>query len=484
MWVDDYIAMASQHCDADGRHPVHSYFLMTTPTLQRAIVQSALTKFNQATYGGYGEVEYHCHHGATDERKRTEDVATTTLISQITLAKEYFNKHGALITAERTPKCTFGFIHGMWCLDNTRYDDWTDPHDPHYEYCGVNQELRILSQLGCYADFTFPAWGPMEPLLHDAIFYAADDNDPGSYKKSANIRVVEVNQPPFGDLMIIQGPKTSTNVGVVPGSYYQYATLARMDDWVAHNVHITGRNDWIFIKVYTHGCMGNVSDPATWDSFFGKTMDKFYTDIEQKYNDGVNWKLHYVSAREMYNIIKAAEAGLTGDPGAYRDFLIPPYANMVILTENEYRLIKYGAEEIRLEMLDNPTNVEFSLKGFRFNSLVFESDESDGSWQLSDGTRDAGQFGELNFRDQTVSRYYRVIPRSIPLEKPPGSPPADIDDDCSVDFIDFSIFALSWLSEEGDPAWNPKCDISNPADGVIDASDLAVFAEWWLRGCP
>jgi len=53
--------------------------------------------------------------------------------------------------------------------------------------------------------------------------------------------------------------------------------------------------------------------------------------LETKYNDGRDWKLHYVSAREMYNIIKAAENGLDGDPGAYRDHVLPkpgyrPYA--------------------------------------------------------------------------------------------------------------------------------------------------------------
>ena len=44
---------------------------------------------------------------------------------------------------------------------------------------------------------------------------------------------------------------------------------------------------------------------------------------ESKYNYGVNYKLHYVTAREAYNIVKAAEAGKAGNPGEYRDFVIP-----------------------------------------------------------------------------------------------------------------------------------------------------------------
>jgi hypothetical protein len=38
--------------------------------------------------------------------------------------------------------------------------------------------------------------------------------------------------------------------------------------------------------------------------------------------NGARYRLHYVSAREMYNIVKAAEAGCTGDPSAFRDFEI------------------------------------------------------------------------------------------------------------------------------------------------------------------
>jgi hypothetical protein len=41
------------------------------------------------------------------------------------------------------------------------------------------------------------------------------------------------------------------------------------------------------------------------------------------YNDGTNYVLHYVTAREVYNIIKAAEAGMQGDPGQYRDYILP-----------------------------------------------------------------------------------------------------------------------------------------------------------------
>jgi hypothetical protein len=83
-------------------------------------------------------------------------------------------------------------------------------------------------------------------------------------------------------------------------------------------IHVEGRPEWVVVKIHTHG-----TQEPDMPTLLGKPMDEAFTYLETKYNDGVNWKLHYVSARETYNIIKAAEAGHEGDPGAFRDFLVP-----------------------------------------------------------------------------------------------------------------------------------------------------------------
>jgi hypothetical protein len=61
--------------------------------------------------------------------------------------------------------------------------------------------------------------------------------------------------------------------------------------------------------------------------------------------------------------------------------------------------------------------------------------------------------------------------------------PADFDGNGCVDFLDFSILALAWLSDSNDNNWNPICDISKPKDNIIDQNDLAVFSGYW-QGCP
>ncbi|MGA2916786.1 MAG: glycoside hydrolase family 71/99-like protein [Sedimentisphaerales bacterium] len=48
--------------------------------------------------------------------------------------------------------------------------------------------------------------------------------------------------------------------------------------------------------------------------------------------------------------------------------------------------------------------------------------------------------------------------------------------DCST----LGVFTSAWLSEPGDGNWNPGCDISLPADNIINFLDFAVFAQNWL----
>jgi len=58
--------------------------------------------------------------------------------------------------------------------------------------------------------------------------------------------------------------------------------------------------------------------------------------------------------------------------------------------------------------------------------------------------------------------------------------PGDFEPDCEVDFYDFAVLALAWLSSPSDGNWNPDCDIHDIAEPVIDMRDLAVFVENWL----
>mgnify|MGYP001552303602 CR=1 FL=1 len=58
-------------------------------------------------------------------------------------------------------------------------------------------------------------------------------------------------------------------------------------------------------------------------ALLGRELDALFTDLEARFNDGKRYRLHYVTLREFFNIIKATEAGLDLSPEACRGWLLP-----------------------------------------------------------------------------------------------------------------------------------------------------------------
>jgi hypothetical protein len=53
-------------------------------------------------------------------------------------------------------------------------------------------------------------------------------------------------------------------------------------------------------------------------------FDELCRELQAEYNDGQHYRLHYVSARECYNVARAAQAGCAGNPNDYRNYVITP----------------------------------------------------------------------------------------------------------------------------------------------------------------
>jgi len=309
-WIEDYPRLFSPFKDADGRPPRHTFFYPVEDC-----PPEHLEKLARLVRLGFAELEIHLHH-----RNDTSDNLRRTLNRAVTLLR----RHGHLgqHIQDHTPR--FGFVHGNWALDNSL---------PSGDWCGVNDELRVLKECGCYADFTLPsAPSATQTRRINSIYYATDD--PDRPKSHDDGRPVRAGGRPVGDLMIIQGPLTLRRpgrrlLGLLP--QLETARLAgaapptprRVDAWVNTRVCVAGQPRWIFIKAYTHGC-----PEANRAVLLGNPMLRLHQYLATQYNDGARYKLHYVTAREMYNIIKAAERGLAGDPSQYRDLIItaPPSA--------------------------------------------------------------------------------------------------------------------------------------------------------------
>jgi len=99
-----------------------------------------------------------------------------------------------------------------------------------------------------------------------------------------------------------------------------------------------------------------------------------------------------------------------------------------------------------------------------------------------DGTRLASLGVHEHWNNSTAKKYTRNLGTGQGIElvnAVPGN--ADLDDDNDVDFNDFARFAKAWRSTSGGAGWDPNCDISAPADGVINELDLAIFCDNWLE---
>ncbi|MBA4394989.1 MAG: hypothetical protein C0407_15660, partial [Desulfobacca sp.] len=127
--------------------------------------------------------------------------------------------------------------------------------------------------------------------------------------------------------------------------------------WISKGIHVQGRPEWIFVKVYTHGAMErNVRE------LLGGPMERLHQELGKLVRESPPVLLHYVSAREAFNIALAAMAGKEGDPGQFRNFLIPPYANTLIQCNRPYHLEEYSRQGWSLKLLDS-RKVHLKIKG-------------------------------------------------------------------------------------------------------------------------
>jgi hypothetical protein len=301
-WAGRYRAMAMRHHDSTGRPVQHTWFY---PGEQFNI--SLLTILRRLMVEGLGEVEFHYHHA--------NDTAETLSVG-LRNAIAGFQTFGFLKTTDG--RTAFAFVHGNEGLDNADG-----------ESCGVNDELRLLHSLGCFADYTFPAlYHRAQPPFVNTLYAARDDPEPKSYRRRFPLLDLKRGA---ADLMIFQGPLTLSPswslrrlfIDVDDGNVHagMPADATRVRRWVNARVHVAERPDWVFVKVFAHG----VSSPEDEDEVTGRHFEDALTELEQHYNDGERYVLHYVTAREAYNLAMAAASGATGDPSNYLDSEIPPY---------------------------------------------------------------------------------------------------------------------------------------------------------------
>lgn len=304
-WENRYPILAEQFRDADGLPPRHSFFFPGEEYDPRFLERLA-----RLAAAGYGEVELHLHHDGDTADALRQDIATHL---------DNFAQHGHL-SRETTPsgeRYRFAFIHGNWCLANARKDG---------RWCGVDEEVQLLFDAGCYADFTFPsAPDECQPNLVNQIYWPTGDLR--RRKAYATGDAARVGQVLRDRLLMVTGPLALTRR---PGTKLRFRiessalshddppSAARVRSWIAQNIHIQGRPEWLFVKVHTHGAPEDNANVMLGDAAL--SMHHELARIARQ----SGMVLHYVTAREMYNIAMAAMEGGSGDPAQYRDHIIAP----------------------------------------------------------------------------------------------------------------------------------------------------------------
>ena len=302
-WSRRYAALAARHKDSVGRPPQHTFFYpgeQSSPAIYEILRGMA--------GAGLGEVELHYHHHYD---------TSETLRVKLEEAIAEFNRYGFLRTNDG--RTQFAFIHGNSGLDNSNGD----------EMCGVTDEIRLLHGLGCFADFTFPSlFEDSQPRSVNSIYATRDDDGPKSYERRMPLTNLRDGS---ADMMIFQGPLifspsvslrhlfVDLDDGDVHGA--EHASPSRVDRWIRANVHVPDRPDWVFVKLFSHG----ISTAEDAEACLGDDFSDALSYLERTYNDGTRYVLHYITAREAYNLARAAAEGAKGAPQQYLDAYIGPY---------------------------------------------------------------------------------------------------------------------------------------------------------------
>lgn len=306
-WQSRWPSMVNEFTSvaADGVGPRHTFFY---PVEQYH--PELMDRLAEVCRDSGAEVELHLHH----DNDTAENLERSLIEGVDALAG-----HGFLCRDKGDGSTRYSFIHGNWALDDS---------DPAGRNCGVRGELGILRRTGCYADFTMPsAPHPTQTRIINSIYYARDGMDGKSHDSGLLAACGDDTTGALRDseehLLLAQGPLGLNwrwrKWGVVPKvenaelTGVNPPTTQRLQLWADLAPSVAGRPDWLFVKLHTHGGI-----PQNYETLLGDPMRRYFEGLRNVSEQGL--QVHFVSAREMVNMVHAAEDGCHGDPGDYRDY--------------------------------------------------------------------------------------------------------------------------------------------------------------------
>ena len=291
-------------------------------------------QLNELVYDGLGEIEFHWHHGRDDN---------LTFPAKLAGGVEWFTSHGCMLPIDGRLSPRFGFVHGNWALDNSTGK---------IKHCGVTRELDILADHGCYGDFTMANLSAAQPATINTLYYAIDTDDSKSYDTGVPAAVGRRGEgflifpgPICCDWRDLQFDCAGVESTSPPKPH-------RVKLWLKHAPAVDGRPDWIFLKVYTHGVPSQ-------DMVLGEPFIEMIDELKSQC-DRYGLSLHFVTAREAFNIMRAVEDGESGDPENYRDYEIAPPANSLVRLDRRVEFNSLSPADVAFRVLE-PDSAGFSF---------------------------------------------------------------------------------------------------------------------------
>ena len=307
-WQERWPTLVEAHRDSSGRGPRHTFFYPIEQYDADIIAQLAILCQRTGS-----EVEIHLHHANDTE---------ATLAAQLQDGIRLLSSHGLLSRApDDQPR--YGFIHGNWALDNSH---------PQGKHCGVDNELAVLKATGCYADFTLPsAPDPSQIRLINSIYYAHEDGKACSHARGIHVQSgssQHLSASP-DHLLLVQGPlglnPRRRKFGLIPRienadlTGANPPTVDRFQLWTQLCPFVQNGPPWIFVKLHTHGGISR-----NYHTLLGDPAHRFHSDLATHARENPALRYHYVTAREMVNLIHAAETGNVSNPAKAFDALLSP----------------------------------------------------------------------------------------------------------------------------------------------------------------
>jgi hypothetical protein len=281
-WHKTWPEIARRYVDSTGKPPQYTFYYPLEEYRPEILDMVA-----DMTRQGVADGDVHFHHDGEGEQDFVDRMSA--------FIETLSTRHGLL--RKVNGKTVFGFIHGNWALDNSRPDG---------RCCGLNNEITLLRDLGCYADFTMPSGNsPTQSRIVNSIYWVIDDPlRPRSFDTGVPVRAGVASS---GDLLMINGPiGLRWTERLVPRmetgeiAHQDLPTAYRVQRWFDLAPRI-GKN--IFIKLYTHG-----AKEINFQALFQGGLQSLFELLERGCMLNGH-ELHYVSTWEMRQAVDAAMAG-------------------------------------------------------------------------------------------------------------------------------------------------------------------------------